>query len=66
MSAPRVLRRDDRAAVPALRRDVATTIRRVGRAAALAGVVLPLLLIGGLKFTQFEIEALKPLIGSAP
>jgi uncharacterized membrane protein YkgB len=27
---------------------------------------LPLILIGGLKFTQFEIEALKPLIGSAP
>ena len=33
---------------------------------ALAGVVLPLLLIGGLKFTQFEVEALKPMIGSAP
>jgi Protein of unknown function, DUF417 len=37
-----------------------------GRSVALAGVVLPLVLIGGLKFTQFEIDALKPLIGSAP
>ncbi len=27
--------------------------------------MLPLLLIGGLKFTQFEVEALKPLIGGA-
>jgi uncharacterized membrane protein YkgB len=29
-------------------------------------VVLPLLLIGGLKFTQFEIDGLKPLIGGTP
>jgi uncharacterized membrane protein YkgB len=43
-----------------------TTIRRAGRVIALAGVVLPLLLIGALKFTQFEIDALKPLVGSAP
>jgi uncharacterized membrane protein YkgB len=40
----------------------ASMIRRVGRVLALAGVVLPLLLIGGLKFTRFEIEALKPLV----
>lgn len=42
------------------------TIQRVGRVVALTGVVLPLLLIGGMKFTQFEAEALKPVIGSAP
>jgi uncharacterized membrane protein YkgB len=50
----------------ARRASVASTIQRVGRAVALTGVVLPLLLIGGLKFTQFEVEALKPLIGGAP
>lgn len=41
-------------------------IERVGRAVALAGVVLPLGLIGLLKFTQIEIEMLKPLIGGTP
>ncbi len=41
-------------------------IYQAGRLLALAGVVLPLLLIGGLKFTQFEVEALKPLIGGTP
>ena len=46
--------------------DVARSIERAGRAVALVGVVLPLLLIGGLKFTQFEVEALKPLIGGTP
>ena len=46
--------------------NVAGSIRRAGRAVALAGVVLPLLLIGGLKFTRFEVEALKPLIGGTP
>ena len=45
---------------------VAIKIQRAGRLVALAGIVLPLLLIGALKFTQFEIEALQPLIGSAP
>ena len=44
----------------------ASTIRRWGRATALAGVVLPLLLIGILKFTQIEIDALKPLISGTP
>ena len=34
----------------------ATMIERTGRAVALAGVVLPLLLIGGLKFTRYEVE----------
>lgn len=37
-----------------------------GRAISLAGVVLPLLLIGLLKFTQVEVEALKPLISGTP
>ena len=41
-------------------------IRRAGRVIALVGVVLPLLLIGGLKFTPLEVEALKPLIGGTP
>jgi reactive chlorine resistance protein C len=39
---------------------------RLGRALALTGVVLPLLLIGGLKFTTHEINALKPLIEGTP
>jgi uncharacterized membrane protein YkgB len=47
----------------AIGRTVACSIQRVGRGVALVGVVLPLLLIGGLKFTQVEVEALKPLIG---
>jgi hypothetical protein len=42
----------------------ANGVRRTGR--VLAGVVLPLLLIGGMKFTQVEIDALKPLIGGTP
>jgi uncharacterized membrane protein YkgB len=46
--------------------NIGVTIRRVGRVVALVGLVLPLLLIGGLKFTQFEVEALKPLIGGTP
>jgi reactive chlorine resistance protein C len=48
------------------RASAADLIRRAGRLVALAGVALPLLFIGGLKFTQFEVEALKPMIGSAP
>jgi reactive chlorine resistance protein C len=46
--------------------DVARSVQRAGRIVALVGVVLPLLLIGGLKFTQLEVEALKPLIGGTP
>lgn len=38
----------------------------VGRITSLLGVVLPLLLIGVLKFTQVEIDALKPLINGTP
>jgi uncharacterized membrane protein YkgB len=41
-------------------------IERTGRIVALAGIVLPLLFIGGMKFTPVEIEALKPLIGGTP
>ncbi|WP_207480938.1 YkgB family protein [Arenibaculum pallidiluteum] len=41
-------------------------VLRAGRAIALAGVVLPLLMIGVLKFTQVEIDALKPLVGGTP
>lgn len=44
----------------------ADAIRGIGRALALAGVVLPLLLIGGLKFTPLEVEALKPVVGGTP
>jgi len=47
-------------------RDASTNILKIGRFIALAGVVLPLLLIGGLKFTQTEVEALKPLVGGTP
>jgi len=50
--------------------DRLTTVSRrvldVGRTVALLGVVLPLLLIGVLKFTQYEIDALKPLISGTP
>jgi len=41
-------------------------LAKVSRTIALAGVVLPLLLIGLLKFTQIEVEALKPLISGTP
>jgi reactive chlorine resistance protein C len=44
----------------------AAFIERTGRIVALVGIVLPLLLIGGLKFTAVEIEGLKPLIGGTP
>lgn len=44
----------------------AHSIERLGRVVALIGVVLPLLLIGGLKFTSVEAEALRPLINGTP
>ena len=50
----------------AARRDLAPKLIRAGRIIAFAGVVLPLLLIGGMKFTAVEIEALKPLISLTP
>ena len=43
-----------------------TLFERAGRAIALMGVALPLLLIGHSKFAVFEVEALKPLIGGTP
>lgn len=43
-----------------------TALERAGRGIALAGVCLPLLLVGHSKFAPFEIEALKPLIGGTP
>ncbi|AOT08055.1 DUF417 family protein [Pseudoalteromonas luteoviolacea] len=39
---------------------------KVGQGTALFGVVLPLLLIGALKFTPTEVEALKPIINGTP
>lgn len=41
-------------------------ITSIGRTVALLGVVLPLLLIGVLKFQQIEVEALIPLISGTP
>lgn len=43
-----------------------TRVKTVGRTIALAGVILPLFMIGILKFTQIEVEALKPLISGTP
>ncbi len=39
---------------------------KIGRGVALLGVLLPLILIGALKFTEIEINALKPLISNTP
>lgn len=44
----------------------ASQIQRIGGFVALIGVILPLLLIGGLKFTAPEVEALKPVISGTP
>jgi uncharacterized membrane protein YkgB len=44
----------------------AAAIVNAGRTVALAGMILPLLMIGGMKFTAVEIAALKPLIGGTP
>lgn len=44
----------------------AAIVLRTGRVVALVGVMLPLLLIGILKFTQVEVDALKPLISGTP
>lgn len=41
-------------------------VRAAGRTIALAGVILPLAMIGVLKVTPIEVEALKPLIGGTP
>lgn len=45
---------------------LAGTVLRLGRGIAFAGVFLTLLMIGALKFTQIEVEALKPLISNTP
>jgi uncharacterized membrane protein YkgB len=45
---------------------LADRILRFGRVVALVGIVLPLLLIGGLKFTTVEIAALRPLMSGTP
>jgi len=42
----------------------ARRLQFAGRHVALIGIILPLLLIGGMKFTQVEIEALQPLVVS--
>jgi uncharacterized membrane protein YkgB len=55
-----------RADYPNASHGAAGLLRRIGRALALIGVVLPLLLIGGMKFTTYEINALKPLIEGTP
>jgi uncharacterized membrane protein YkgB len=44
----------------------AVTVTAAGRGIALAGAVLPLLMIGILKFTEIEIDALKPVISGTP
>ncbi|RWM81639.1 MAG: DUF417 family protein [Mesorhizobium sp.] len=44
----------------------AAAVRKAGRILALTGVIMPLLMIGGMKFTAVEIEALRPLIGGTP
>ncbi|WP_051248397.1 YkgB family protein [Inquilinus limosus] len=41
-------------------------VTSAGRLIALMGVILVLLMIGGLKFTQIEIDGLKPLISGTP
>lgn len=46
--------------------DHSAVVTGAGRALAVAGVVLPLFLIGTLKFTQIEIDALKPIISGTP
>jgi len=43
-----------------------SVVSNYGRGIALIGVVLPLLLIGVLKFTPTEVEALKPIINGTP
>jgi uncharacterized membrane protein YkgB len=53
----------DRLAPP---RAAGRPLLRLGRGIALVGAVLPLLMIGGMKFTSVEIEALRPLIAATP
>lgn len=46
--------------------NVPTRILAIGEIISLAGVALPLVMIGILKFTQYEVDALKPLISATP
>ena len=46
--------------------DAGDRLTKLGRALAFIGVVAPLLLIGGMKFTQVEIDTLRPMIGATP
>ena len=41
-------------------------LQRIGRAVATIGIILPLLFIGGLKFTPPEIEGIKTLLAGTP
>lgn len=63
---PRPLSAFDNAFLALERRAPAPRIAAVGRAIGLAGLVLPLFLIGIVKFTPFEVEALRPLITATP
>lgn len=56
----------DRPAGGGLHGEGARRIEAAGRTVALAGVVLPLLMIGILKFTAIEVAALRPLVGGTP
>ncbi|CAA9364114.1 MAG: hypothetical protein AVDCRST_MAG90-3226 [uncultured Microvirga sp.] len=47
-------------------RSIAPIVERTGRAVALGGAVLALSIFGAAKFTQGEIDELKPLIGGTP
>jgi uncharacterized membrane protein YkgB len=47
-------------------RSLGGMVKRIARITALTGVILPLFLIGILKFTAVEVEGLKPLIGGTP
>ncbi|QDX26915.1 DUF417 family protein [Sphingomonas suaedae] len=44
----------------------ANAIIAAGRIVAMTGILLPLFRIGYVKFTQYEIEGLKPLIKGTP
>jgi reactive chlorine resistance protein C len=44
--------------------NAASLTQRLGRAVALLGVVLPLLWIGGMKFSQIDIDALWSIIST--
>lgn len=68
MNGTDIMSRNRQAGSPAHHRrlGLARSLERSGRVVALAGLVLPLLLIGGMKFTQVEVDALKPLMAGTP